>query len=176
MPEDVERLKLMAHLAPSVVMEYWKPARDILPLVELLHPGDEKTITEVVDQWKRLQSGVFPELSELWKKHENLDNEPEKFWFAVMKLRRIRDVETATDWSPFGTLAKFALEILALPHPNAKVDRWFDVMHNVKSRVTYGLSMAIMNAILVVRSAVKVCIIFTSHFFLDYHLDSRLLL
>jgi hypothetical protein len=153
LPSELRRLELMSHLTPSVAVQHDRP--DILPLVDLIHCGDELTKAEIMDQWQRLPS-VASELSEALKNCKNLDKEPEKFWFAVLKLGRIHDDEKRTDWSPFAKLATFALEILTLPHSNATVERLFSIMNIVKSKLTNRLSTAMMNAILVIRFAVKV--------------------
>ncbi|KAK7077052.1 hypothetical protein SK128_015119 [Halocaridina rubra] len=121
-----------------------------------LHPEIENCIRE------RCLSFVVKYFCELRRRlHENITvlnsmkwentNSRVKFWSEVYTYK------DAADNNPFGELCQLAIDILALPHWNANIERLLSQLNLVKSKLRKRLHTKTVNAILCVGSGLKWC-------------------
>lgn len=120
---------------------------DLLSVNKVLHPVKED-ISSILKNFKSNPDTVEKIINEYhniyFVKWANISN-TELFWAEVNAFKEAGGRNT------FGELAKFALELLALPWSNADVERTFSQLNLVKTKIRNRMQVSTTNAILHIR-------------------------
>lgn len=100
------------------------------------------------DEWRMLPSFELPE-------HIKITDDIDVFWHKVLHIN-----ESDSYGITFKNLAKFVLDIVALPHTNADCERIFSAVNLSKTKIRNKLVTPTLNGILLSRQRVKNCVSF----------------
>lgn len=135
-----EILPLLKYLSPEeAVRQRRESFPSMLPLTQKLPRivQNENDLQQIDDEWRLLPDvNKFSNLDiGTWKAHE--------FWEKILNT---------TDCK---TLAKFALDVLCLPHSNADCERIFSQVNNMKTKMRNKLMTSTVNKTLLARQLIQ---------------------
>ncbi|KAL4713265.1 hypothetical protein ACJJTC_018613 [Scirpophaga incertulas] len=115
-----------------------KQLKDNITLFVIGMGHDAEFAAKVEIQWQKIT--LIP-----WENKSNTL----MFWAEILKYRN------AANENPFAEISSFAISMLSLPWSNGEVERVFSQLNLFKNKSRNRLSVAMINAILTVRSGLK---------------------
>lgn len=130
---------LMSGLHPSTALSNSETRpQTLMPLARLVpcvvSPQDAVLLQKIDDQWRKLVLMRFPELTG--------KEEPDLFWAKILSYS---DIDGANELKE---LAKFALDVLVLPHSSASCERVFSKVSAVKTKSRNKIMTNTLNGLL----------------------------
>lgn len=139
-PENVETLKKVKNLSPTICLSHTRPPFSELPL-EL---ADQSKITEIESQWRQALTMDWDHIFD-----GNIPTIGSLFWTKAITITNAGGDLVIKE------LAEFALKAYSLPISNALVERVFSRVTSVKTKLRNRMGLELLTSILRIKTSLE---------------------
>ncbi|CAI9735324.1 Hypothetical predicted protein [Octopus vulgaris] len=125
-PENINILQNIKCFSVQNILQHFK--EPILPVLEAVHLNEEK-IASIEIQFNSIHLVEWTNISNT-----------EEFWLEVLEYK------DATGGNPFRDVANFAINLLTLTNSNTEVERLFNSMGVIKSKLRYKMHLPMLRS------------------------------